>query len=310
MKIPVSAIIPTYNRSRPLKTALETISTQEIQFKEIIVIDASDNNETEELCRKGVDGLEGTLIYQRAQVKGAATQRNEGVVNASQPFIAFMDDDVYLEDQCIPRLWKCFEENDSVGGVSAMIINQKYQPLGKFTRFMCELLSEKKYESYAGRCIGPAWNFLPSDDATLPEYVQVDWLNLGLTIYRKGALPTPPFQKHFKGYSMMEDLTLSLLVGNSWRLYNARTAKIFHDSQPGDYKRDFFKMQKMSFVNRYFIMRNVLGKSARITLSQIFILELFQFFSLFKKNDIVKKGPLFLWAKVQAFIEINKSGSK
>jgi len=55
-------------------------------------------------------------------------------------------------------------------------------------------------------------------------------------MYRREAIPSPPFPEHFSGYSMMEDLTLSLVVGRKWKLANARTARIYHDSQPGTHK--------------------------------------------------------------------------
>ena len=43
-----------------------------------------------------------------------------------------------------------------------------------------------------------------------PEVASVEWLNTTCTIYRGEALPSPPFCNQFTGYSLMEDLALSL----------------------------------------------------------------------------------------------------
>ncbi len=57
--------------------------------------------------------------------------------------------------------------------------------------------------------------------------VPVEWLNTTCTLYRREALPDPPFLSHFTGYSLMEDLALSLTVGKRWKLANARGLRIF-----------------------------------------------------------------------------------
>ena len=50
--------------------------------------------------------------------------------------------------------------------------------------------------------------------------------------------PEPPFTDNFVGYSLMEDLSLSLIVARHWSLANVRTARIYHDSQSGEHKTD------------------------------------------------------------------------
>jgi len=55
----------------------------------------------------------------------------------------------------------------------------------------------------------------------------------------------------------MEDLALSLRVKKRAKLFNARTAKIFHDTQPGFQKDNKMVMSEMELVNRYYVMRYV-----------------------------------------------------
>ena len=152
---------------------------------------------------------------------------DEGVTYAAEPFILFMDDDILFEPECLARLWGALNSNPELGGVNAMITNQRYSPPGRLTRKLLTCLHGRRLASYAGRCVGPAFNLLPEDRPDLPEVVTVDWLNLGCTLYRREAMPDPPFPDTFTGYSMGEDLALSLTVGRRWRLANARARPVF-----------------------------------------------------------------------------------
>jgi glycosyltransferase involved in cell wall biosynthesis len=244
----------------PLCRTLASLAGQSAQPFEVIVVDASDDASTEGLCKEGIPGLQSQIRLLKADRKGAAAQRNAGIERASQPVIAFFDDDILFEPECIGRLWSALESDPKLGGVNATITNQKYSPPGRITRLLFPLLAGRRLASYAGRVLGPGVNQLPVDDPTLPEVVPVDWLNTTCALYRREALPNPPFPDHFTGYSMCEDLTLSLTVGRNWKLANARTARIFHDSQPGDHKRSYAQLAAMELVNRHFVMTRVLHR--------------------------------------------------
>jgi glycosyltransferase involved in cell wall biosynthesis len=215
-------------------------------------------------------------VWQRAAQLGAAVQRNQGVAMATQPFIWFFDDDILFEPECVSRLWRAIQADSKLGGVNAMIVNQRYQPPGFASRTVFRLLNGKQERSFAGRVLGPAVNLLPEDREDLPEVVSVEWLNTTCTIYRREALPSPTFDSVFTGYSMMEDLTLSLRVGRNWKLANARTARIFHDSQPGEHKADVCAMAKMELINRHYVMTKVLGRRGLLDHLRLFLWEGFQ----------------------------------
>jgi GT2 family glycosyltransferase len=274
-QIPVSAVIPTANRAESLRRTLQSIAAQSCQPAEIIITDASGNEETKKVCSLAFDGLTAVIRYKKAMQKGAAAQRNEGVGMAVHPAILFMDDDIILEPGCIERLWNCLQSDQETGGVNAMIINQRYHKPGRLTAFMYRLMNGKRQDSYAGKCIGPAWNVLPEDNEALPEWNRVEWLNTTCTLYRAVALPKPVFHDHFKGYSLMEDLALSLEVGKKWKLYNVRNAHIFHDSQQGEHKNNVAAVAKMELVNRHYIMVNVLGRSGFSNHLKLLVFELF-----------------------------------
>ncbi len=259
--LPISAIIPTRHRPLPLKTMLSSLGKQSVQPVEAIIIDGSSNEETAKLCQTPIPNLDTKIIYHKATKIGAATQRNQAMAYANEEAILFLDDDIIFEPDCLKRLWTALQNNPHFGGVNAMITNQKYLPPGPISRLLFPLLHGKIETTYAGKCIGPAFNLLPEDRPDLPEVVPVEWLNTTCTLYRREALPEPVFPPLFVGASIKEDLTLSLMVGKTWKLANARTARIFHDSQPGDHKNNPTTLGKMELVNRHYVMTQILERN-------------------------------------------------
>ena len=273
----ISVVIPTRNREIVLRKTLSTLLEQTLLPAEIILIDASDE-EPGQLKQQLVNEFvkRGAMVkWLNAAERGAAVQRNQGVAIARFPFILFMDDDVYLEPDVVEKLWKGINTQEKAGAVNAMIKNQQYTNPGKLTRWMYTVLSNKKSDTYAGKIIGPAWNLLPEDREGLPEYVPCEWLNTTCTLYRKEALPSPVFQSHFTGYSLMEDVTLSVQVAKHWKLYNARTARIYHDSQPGQHKSSAYALARMELINRHYVMTKVLERRSTGAYFKFFLFQLF-----------------------------------
>jgi GT2 family glycosyltransferase len=254
---------------------LESLAQQSAQPADLIVVDGSADSATADVCSHPPTSLQCRISRLPATVIGAAPQRNQGMVIASHPVVLFVDDDVVFEPECISRMHEALQADRRVGGVSAMITNQRYHSPGPVTRSLYAALNGRRRASYAGRCLGPAVNVLPEDREDLPEVVPVEWLNTTCTIYRREALPAPPFDAIFHGYSLCEDLTLSLRVSRRWRLVNARTARIFHDTQPGDHKRNRAALAEMELVNRYYLMREILRQSSPRDYGKLAMWELF-----------------------------------
>jgi len=276
--LPIVVVIPTRNRPEALRRTLGSLAAQSVQPAELVIVDASEDDCTRLMCLEpSIPGLESTILWQYAETAGAAVQRNQGVRTSSQSVVGFFDDDILFEPYCLERMWRALNSDDRLGGVAAMITNQRYQTPGRISRIVFCLMAGKTELSYAGRVLGPAVNLLPEDREDLPEVVPVEWLNLGCTFYRREALPDPLFADHFKGYSLMEDVALSLTVGQRWKLANARTARIYHDSQPGAHKSDPAVLAEMQSINRHFVMTKILGRDR---VSDYLKLALFELFSL------------------------------
>jgi len=305
MIIPVSAVIVTSDRAKVLRHTLISVLRQSHVPAEFIIIDASSDDNGKIAAEDVLRDIVGAqLIYCKATKKGAAVQRMEGISSSTYSFIWFLDDDIILEEGCIKKLWEGINLRNNVGAVNAMISNQKYTSPGRLTRIMYRLMYGATLGSYAGKIIGPAWNLLPEDKPGLPEYIRCEWLNTTCTLYRKDALPDPVFSDFFYGYSMFEDVTLSAIMARKFELLNARTARIFHDSQPGVHKSNVVELAKMSLVNRHYVMTAVLHRTQFSYYLKLFTLEMFGLISGFRTPSGFVNFPKIIWGKTLAVVQI------
>ncbi|MEL7420932.1 MAG: glycosyltransferase [Cyanobacteria bacterium J06555_3] len=304
MLLPISAVVATRDRPIPLKTMLESLAKQSVQPQEMIVIDGSDDEQTQQLCAGKITGLATEIHYYRATEVGAATQRCQAMKYITQNTVWLLDDDIIFEPNCLERMWQALNSDRQLGGVNAMITNQQYLPPGKISHALFRYLHGRPEASYAGKCITPGLNLLPEDRRDLPEVVIVEWLNTTCVLYRRQALPQPLFPSLFTGYSLMEDLALSLTVGKQWRLANARTARIFHDSQPGRHKNNQKILAEMELVNRHYIMTQILGKGTLEDYGKLIVLQLF----MIAASLVTWRGwlnlPGVIWGKLKAIAVI------
>ena len=310
--IPVSAIVPTLDRPDALGRALHSLSAQGALPAELIVIDASGDASSKQMVERYAAqwSPQCTVLWQAASLVGAAVQRNQGIALATQPFVLFFDDDVVFEDGCLVRLWHALENDRALAGVNAMITNQNYHPPGLVSRTVFAILNGGREPTYAGRVLGPAVSLLPEDRDDLPEVVPVEWLNSTCTLYRRAVLPEPAFDSVFTGYSLMEDLTLSLRVGRHWKLANVRTARIFHDSQPGAHKSDLRKLSCMELVNRHYVMTEILKRERFQDFCKLWFWELFQVALAAKSERLGAPFWLLLQGKWQGVTTTLGSGRK
>lgn len=308
-----TAIIPTRNRTRSLERTLGSLAEQSLQPARVVVVDASDDSSTEQLCGEVIrrdgrwSGALFELLWRPAQTRGAAAQRNQAMTDIAGEAVLFMDDDVLFEPDCIARLWTAFQSDRMIGAVSGFITNEAFARPGFAWRLLLRWLAGTKLDSYAGRCVGPAAIQMPADDPSLPEIVPIDWMPTGCALFRRAALPTPLFDPFFKGYSYMEDAALSLRVGKSWKLVNARTARLYHDSQPGEHKADMTALARMEMINRHHVMTTLLGRGSPSDIRRLAVYEFARVVSLGLNRASRWKFRPALRGKIAALREIRRA---
>jgi glycosyltransferase involved in cell wall biosynthesis len=93
----VSVIIPTYNRARFIREAIESVVEQSFSDLELIVIDDGSTDETAEIVGAFNDKR---LNFVRQENRGRSAARNRAIASARGRYIAFLDsDDMYLRDK-------------------------------------------------------------------------------------------------------------------------------------------------------------------------------------------------------------------
>jgi len=95
MQEPVSVIIPTYNRARFLKKAIDSVLAQTYPHYELIVVDDGSEDNTAEL----VSSYGHKLKYVKQQNRGAAAARNTGIEAARYDLLVFLDSDDWFDPE-------------------------------------------------------------------------------------------------------------------------------------------------------------------------------------------------------------------
>ena len=108
---PVSVVIPAYNSARTLGETLESILSQTIVPRQIIVIDDGSKDGTGDVAR----GFGEVITYRRQENAGPSAARNHGLRLASEPWIAFIDADDVWHPRKIELQMRCLEKHPELG---------------------------------------------------------------------------------------------------------------------------------------------------------------------------------------------------
>lgn len=253
---PLDVLIATRHRAPALKRLLDSLATQDLAPASVVLCDASEDDATRHLA--ATHPLRPHWLA--ATTVGAAPQRNQAWTTTSQPWVLVVDDDAELLPGCLTALAQGAQQQPDAGAISATNVDEAYQPPGSLTRRLLRWMEGGRARpSYAGACVGPGWTFLPADDPDTPPLQPLEWAASTCVLYRRDALPNPPFPAFFRGASLGEDLALSLFVRPRARLWQATRARFHHHPAPGDHKSSRFRTARMELVNRHHILTRVLG---------------------------------------------------
>ena len=119
----VSIVIPTYNRSKLLRAAVNSILGQESQTSyEIVVVDNNSNDDTKLVVESLIQRHPGKVRYVVETKQGNAHARNLGVTTAKGAIIAFIDDDVTVENNWLSVLKGILDSREDVSFVGGRVL--------------------------------------------------------------------------------------------------------------------------------------------------------------------------------------------
>lgn len=89
----ITVIIPTHNRERLLRLAIESVSKQTLLPSEVIVVDDGSTDQTRELIESLSKRSPFKLTYLYKENAGPSAARNAGLALCKTPWVAFLDSD-------------------------------------------------------------------------------------------------------------------------------------------------------------------------------------------------------------------------
>ena len=261
MTTTLSLIVCTYRRARPLERLLESLRQQSVRPTETLIIDGSDDDDTERVVKRFAsrDELRG-LRYFRAPPaeRGLTRQRNYGIARAHGEIIAFLDDDIVAEPTYFERVLASFAAHPEALGVGGYLINEVSwrrlegsQRAGLAVFRWGEWQRREPYRWRLRRLLGlgsplpPGWipasghgrpvSFLPPDGR---DY-RVEFIMGGASAWRGSVFESVRFSSYFAGYGLYEDLDFSIRVASRGPLYLCTAAHAHHFHAPESRPRAF-----------------------------------------------------------------------
>jgi glycosyltransferase involved in cell wall biosynthesis len=252
----ISVVTPTLGRPGEVRELLAHLARQSVLPREVVLVDgaAGDDQRT----REAVAELAPTLPYRCRYLRhggGTAVQRNAGIDVCEGDFVAFVDDDVRLDEDFFERMLEVFADDAEgrVGGVTGYIANQHLDPsTSPRWRWYRRLRLFKTYEPgrYDFSSGYPINRYLQPPHEGLRE---IDFMGAGCAVWRREVFDSGlRFSPFFTGYGVLEDAHLALRAGQRWRLLENGRARCLHLRSPGG-RSDCRRLGWMSAVNYRYV---------------------------------------------------------
>lgn len=246
----ISIIICTKDRTKDLAKFLDSLGNQTRMPDELIIVDASQKNNTILMLEQKSDQLSFDVIYKKTS-PGSARQRNIGFSLSRGKFLFFFDDDVVLDSEYIRTIIDTFikYKEKNLGGMTGRITNIKQSPKA-WERIFFKLF----FLTDLGKGKIKLSGFPSVKIDEKPAYVE--FLTGCNMVYKSEVFSKFLFDEALTGYSYMEDVDLSFRVGKKYLLYYQPRAKLKHYST--SYKTyDSRTLRKMMIQNhRYLFKKN------------------------------------------------------
>ncbi|MFX1480316.1 MAG: glycosyltransferase [Promethearchaeota archaeon] len=293
IKPPVSIVIPTKNRGNLLPGLIKNLLNLDYPEYEIIIVDDCSVDNTKDLLKKYP--VKSILLNKSV---GSAEARNIGIRGANNEIIALTDSDCLVSRNWLNNLVPYLNRYDVVGGKVKFLDNTE----AKFNPFNMNkeiVLSEKTSLNFLNtsnmlfkkplwKSVGGFQNYRIEDMEfswrTMKKGFKLIYIPRGLVYHYGNRTPFQNVKKYLiygKSYSKIAFLHDMFFASKAEPIFN-RKSKLYYLHLIG-YSSIFFIV---FFIYRFMIFNEILY-SALICL--LFILNLYLFFRIMKKSDILYK---------------------
>lgn len=269
----ISLIVCTYQRPEPLSRLLHTIFEQRMVPDEILIIDGSIDDRTQELVAswRQYPGVR----YHRvdAAQRGLTRQRNVGVLMSTGDIIAFLDDDIELESCYFEELYRTYEMYPDAIAVSGYIVNENdWIPVvgGEgstsgwyvFDGWKSRESSRVRVRSLLGLGYTLQSGYLPEmghgraagQFPPTGRSYRVETLMGGVSSYRRELFDTIRFSSYFEGYGLYEDMDFTVRASRLGSLYVSTAARCSHHHAP-EGRPNMYRFGQMVVRNGWYVWR-------------------------------------------------------
>lgn len=148
----LAVAIPTKNRPDDLDITVESVLSQTVLPKQLIVVDQSADSESRSRLTRRCEALPSdvrksiNLVYVHdPSLTGASEARNRALKSVNAEIVLFLDDDVLLERDFNERILEAYRDRPEAAGISGIVVN--YPPLPAPFRYWTRIFTR-----------GPFWD--------------------------------------------------------------------------------------------------------------------------------------------------------
>jgi GT2 family glycosyltransferase len=229
-----------------------------------VIVDASPDDGTERAVAAWASDRALPLCARYFRVagslRGLTRQRNFALTRVRTDLVAFFDDDIVLQRDCLREMEAVHRRRPDVVGVGAVITNSDPHPdaLWRLRRLLLLVPRLEAGRYFASGVSTPWWASRLGSNGTS----EGDWLPGGATMWRTAAAQDTGFVEAFSGYCSGEDLEFSLRVAKRGKLVMAARARVEHLHEPGG-RPDDEALGYAVVRNHHLIHAAVWGKHSR-----------------------------------------------
>lgn len=111
IKMKISVVVPVYNAQNSIERCVQSIAMQSLRDIEILLINDGSTDNSQALCDR-LASKDGRIRVFSIENSGPATVRNLGIDNAKGEYLAFCDDDDFIEPDALKYMYENIGDND------------------------------------------------------------------------------------------------------------------------------------------------------------------------------------------------------